>query len=190
MVQATLNTYTDLDVLVNNAGRTGFHQGNPIIQTDESDWDMSFKVNLRGTFFCTKAVYNLFKEQRRGKIVNIASQAGKYGDGSLPHYSASKAGIINLTQSTAKELAPYNVNVNAVCPGYIFTPMWEGLKDYAKSLGMTTHDLFAAYCKKTVPMQRELYPEDIANAVLFFASEAARNITSQAINVDGGTREH
>ena len=68
--------------------------------------------------------------------------------------------------------------------------MWHGLKDYAASMGMTTHEFFSAYCKKTVPMQREQYPEDIANAVMFFASEAARNITSQAINVDGGTREH
>lgn len=91
----------------------------------ESDWDLTIDVNLKGVFFCIQAVIPLFKEQKRGKIINISSVAGRRGIAFLAPYAASRAGVISLTQSVAQYLAPYNVNVNAVCPGIIWTPMWE-----------------------------------------------------------------
>ena len=131
------------------------------------------------------------KEQRSGKMVNIASIAGREGRPSLPHYSASKAAVINYTQSLAAELAPFNVNVNAVCPGLLWTPMWEqvGVR-YAKRdprlEDLSAREVFDQMVDEIIPLGREQTPEDIGNCVAFLVSDDAENITGQAVNVDGG----
>ncbi|MDD4783767.1 MAG: SDR family NAD(P)-dependent oxidoreductase [Syntrophaceticus sp.] len=192
MIDKTLSSFGGLDILVNNAGTGGPHLGNPFTRTEAIDWDTSYKVNVRGTFYCCKAVYDMFIKQRHGKIINLASIAGKTGDPTIPHYSASKAAVINLTQNLARELAPYNINVNCVCPGLIYTPIWKGLgymmgKTYPEQFpNMSPREVFLANIDKLVPMKREQTAEDIANAVLFLCSEAAKNITAQALNVCGG----
>jgi NAD(P)-dependent dehydrogenase (short-subunit alcohol dehydrogenase family) len=129
------------------------------------------EVNLKGVFLCNRAVAAYFKKQRKGKIINISSIAGRKGIDWIPHYSASKAGVIVFTQAIALQLAPYNVNVNTVCPGVIRTPMW---------------DTGAKVVQNMIPMKRSQSAEDIGNIVVFLASEEAKEITGQAINVDGG----
>lgn len=196
LIGTTLKTCGVIDILVNSAGKGGPHLGSPFTKTEKIDWDTSYEVNVRGTFFCCKAVYDLFIKQGHGKIINMSSIAGKTGDPRIPHYSASKAAVINLTQTLARELAPYNININAVCPGLIYTPIWQGLgwligKTYPEQYpGMNPREVFLANIDKLVPMKREQTPEDIANAVMFFASEAACNITGQTLNVCGGTEIH
>jgi NAD(P)-dependent dehydrogenase (short-subunit alcohol dehydrogenase family) len=126
-----------------------------------------------------------------GKIVNLASIAGRQGRPSLPHYSATKAAVINFTQSLANELGRDNINVNAVCPGMLWTPMWEqvGAKyainnpDYA---GLTARQVFDRMVKDIMPLGREQTPEDIGDTIVFLVSEDAMNITGQSLNVDGG----
>lgn len=192
MIDTVLNTFGGLNILVNNAGTGGPHLGKPFTRTEAIDWDTSYKVNVRGTFYSCKAVYDMFIKQGHGKIVNVASIAGKTGDPVIPHYSASKAAVINMTQTLARELAPYNINVNCVCPGLIYTPIWKGLgyllgKTYPEEYpNMNPREVFLANIDKLVPMKREQTEEDIANAVLFLCSEAAKNITAQTLNVCGG----
>lgn len=192
MIDTTLKTFDVLDILINNAGTGGPHLGQPFTRTEAVDWDTSYKVNVRGTFYCCKAVYDLFIKQGHGKIVNMASIAGKTGAAAIPHYSASKAAVINLTQTLARELAPYGINVNCVCPGLIYTSIWKGLgylmgKNYPKVFAdMSPREVFLATIDKMVPMKREQTEEDIANAAMFLCSDAAKNITAQALNVCGG----
>ncbi|HZK84996.1 MAG TPA: SDR family NAD(P)-dependent oxidoreductase [Desulfosporosinus sp.] len=192
MVDATVKAFGGVDILVNNAGKGGPHVGYPLTRIQSEDWDISFQVNVRGTFFCVKAVYNIFMKQKHGKIVSLSSIAGKAGDPALPHYSSAKAAIINMSQAYAKEMGPYNINVNVVCPGLIYTPIWESLgSKLAESLptvypNMTARQVFEDSVKKKIIMKREQTEEDVAYAVLFLASEAAKNITGQALNVDGG----
>jgi NAD(P)-dependent dehydrogenase (short-subunit alcohol dehydrogenase family) len=192
MVEATIKAFGGVDILVNNAGKGGPHVGYPLTRIEEEDWDISFKVNVRGTFFCVKSVYNIFMQQKHGKIVNLSSIAGKAGDPALPHYSSAKAAIINMSQAFAKEMGPNNINVNVVCPGLIYTPIWESLgSKLAESLpsaypNMTARQVFEASVEKKIIMKREQTAEDIAYAVMFLASDAAKNITGQALNVDGG----
>jgi NAD(P)-dependent dehydrogenase (short-subunit alcohol dehydrogenase family) len=192
MVDTALKTFGGIDILVNCAGKGGPHVGMPLTRVEKVDWDTSYTVNLLGTFYCCKAVYDIFVKQKHGKIVNISSIAGKTGSPFLPHYSAIKAGIINFTQALAKELAPYNINVNCICPGLIYTPLWESLGSLLASNlpniypNKSPREVFLTTVEHSVPLKREQTPEDIANLTLFLCSEAARNITGQAINVCGG----
>lgn len=191
-IDITIKTFGGLDILVNGAGTAAVNEGPPSTVPLESDWDICYNVNVKGTLFTCKAVYELFKNQQHGKIVNIASMAGKTGSPALPHYSATKAAVINYTQTLARELAPYNINVNAVCPGLVWTPLWErGARILTKLFvkvkpDITPEEVFASEVNKLIPMKRPQTAQDVANAVLFLASEAACNITAQAINVDGG----
>ncbi|WP_194841451.1 SDR family NAD(P)-dependent oxidoreductase [Sporosarcina obsidiansis] len=196
MVKSTVETFGHVDILVNNAGTSGKSMGSPLTNVQSSDWDMTYQVNVRGVFFGCNAVYNLFKNQGYGKIINIASIAGRMGQETLPHYSASKAAVINFTQALAKEVAPFNINVNAVCPGVIYTPIYaneEIVQAYKErnpshvDLNISSRKLFMARVEQRVAMKREQTPEDIANAVLFLSSEEAKNITGQALNVCGGS---
>jgi meso-butanediol dehydrogenase / (S,S)-butanediol dehydrogenase / diacetyl reductase len=131
-----------------------------------------------------------FRERGGGKIINIASIAGREGGAGMAHYNASKAGAISVTQSLAKDLGPNNINVNAVCPGLLWTDMWRQLEGMIG--GDDTPDVveqrnvFDRFIATNCPLRREQTPEDIGEAVAFFASDAARNITGQALNVDGG----
>jgi NAD(P)-dependent dehydrogenase (short-subunit alcohol dehydrogenase family) len=133
--------------------------------------------------------------RKQGRIINISSVSGKSGEEFIGPYCASKFGVIGLTQTLAKELARYSINVNAVCPGYIWTPMWAEMAKWFKESfpaleGKSPQEIFENRVKSVTPLRRPQTAEDIANLVAFLVSEEARNITGQAINVDGGAVMH
>jgi 3-oxoacyl-[acyl-carrier protein] reductase len=172
MVEVILEKFAKIDILVNNAGIT---RDKLILRMTEEDWDAVLNVNLKGTFHCTKAVVRYMAKQRSGKIVNIASVVGEMGNAGQANYSASKAGVIGLTKTIAREFAQRGININAIAPGYIETPMTEVLPEKAKE-----------ELKKLIPMERLGKPEDVAEAVLFLVSEESNYITGQVLNVNGG----
>lgn len=195
MVEAVLSSFGRIDILVNCAGVIGAAGFEEAAVSREEDWDITYAVNVKGTALVTQAVAEHMKARRSGKIVNIASHAGRQGSaaGAGQAYGASKAAVIHLTQSQALELAPYNINVNSVCPGTIWTPMWERLalrlQHNDPSLrGLTPRQIFDKWIKERCPLGRPQTPEDIGKAVAFFASDDAVNITGQALNVNGGAR--
>jgi 3-oxoacyl-[acyl-carrier protein] reductase len=157
MVESALGRFGKIDILVNNAG---IARDKLILRMTEEDWDAVLDVNLKGTFNCTKAVIKHMSKQRSGKIVNIASVVGEMGNAGQANYSASKAGVIGLTKTIAREFAQRGINVNAIAPGYIQTPMTDGLPDKAKE-----------ELKRMIPMERLGQPEDVAHAVFFLVSE-------------------
>ena len=161
-----------IDILVNNAGIT---RDNLLIRLKDKDWASVIEVNLTGTFNCTKAAARPMMKAKSGKIVNVASVVGVMGNAGQANYSASKAGVLGLTKSTAKELASRNINVNAVAPGYIQTEMTDKLSDEARDAFLTV-----------IPLNRPGTAEDVARVVKFLASEDADYITGQTINIDGG----
>jgi 3-oxoacyl-[acyl-carrier protein] reductase len=167
-----LDKFKRLDILVNNAGIT---RDNLILRMSESEWDAVMDVNLKGTFNCTKAVSKVMVKQRSGRIINVASIIGIIGNSGQANYSASKAGIIALTKTTAKELASRNINVNAVAPGFIQTEMTAKLPDDIKARMLSL-----------IPLSRFGSPADVANVCLFLASDGSSYITGQTIIVDGG----
>jgi len=192
MVKESLENYGQIDILVNNAGAgsTGL-----IIDLSEEDWEKPMRVNLRGSFLCSRAVAKEMIPRKRGRIVNISSVSGKSGEEFIGAYSASKFGVIGLTQVLAKELGRHLITVNAVCPGYVWTPMWQSLAQWFKenfpSLSdKSLEEIFERRVKAVTPLRRSQTPEDVANLVAFLVSEEARNITGQAINVDGGAVMH
>jgi len=192
MVKTTLDIFGAVDILINSAGLAGKGLQN-FRKIPVSEWDLTYQVNLKGTVNCCRAVYEIFKKRKSGKIINIASISGQIPTPGLIHYGASKAGVISLTQNLALELAPYNVNVNAVCPGWIWTPLYsegQDLVQLAQKRGTTPRKMFEDIIRKMCPMQREQTEADVANAILFLASEAARSITGQSLNVDGGAVMH
>ncbi len=178
VVQRIGEAFGGLSILVNNAGILGERGGRDVTL---ADWDRAYEVNLKGAWIVSRAVIPALKERGGGKIVNVASIAARRGGGPHPHYAASKAGVVSLTQSLATELGPHNINVNAVCPGLVRTEMWSLLERMVGREGFID-EVLASRC----PLRREQTPEDIGNAVAFLASEEARNITGQALNVDGG----
>ena len=172
MVEGILEKLAKIDILVNNAGIT---RDKLILRMTEEDWDAVLSVNLKGTFNCTKAVIRHMAKQRSGKIVNIASVVGEMGNAGQANYSASKAGVIGLTKTIAREYAQRGINVNAIAPGYIETPMTEALPEKAKE-----------ELKRLIPMERLGKPEDVAEGALFLVSEESSYITGQVLNVNGG----
>ena len=142
---------------------------------NEEDWDVVLDVNLKGTFNCTKVVIRHMSKQKSGKIVNIASVVGEMGNAGQANYSASKAGVIGFTKTIAREFAQRGINVNAIAPGYIETPMTDGLPEKVKEELM-----------RMIPLERLGRPEDVAEAVLFLVSGASHYITGQVLNVNGG----
>jgi len=171
-VNKILDKFGKVDILVNNAGIT---KDSLLLRMSEADWDAVINVNLKGTFNCTKAVSKVMLKQRSGRIINIASIIGIIGNPGQANYSASKAGIIALTKTTAKELASRNINVNAVAPGFIQTEMTANL---AEDLKQKMLDL--------IPLNKLGSPADVANVCVFLASEESSYITGQTIVVDGG----
>ena len=172
MTAAILGKFGKIDILVNNAGIT---RDKLILRMSEEDWDAVLDVNLKGTFHCTKTVVRHMAKQRSGKIVSIASVVGEMGNAGQVNYAASKAGVIGLTKTIAREFAQRGINVNAIAPGYIETPMTEVLPEKVKE-----------ELRRLIPMERLGKPEDIAEAVLFLVSEGSNYITGHVLKVNGG----
>ncbi|MBW2053847.1 MAG: SDR family oxidoreductase, partial [Deltaproteobacteria bacterium] len=165
LIDTALKEMDRLDILVCSAGVSGTSemptQDEPmaIENLTEEAWDLTIDVNMKGVFLCNRAVIPHFKKEKKGKIVNISSVAGRKGSAMLPFYSASKAGVINFTQSVATQLAPYHINVNTVCPGIIWTPMWaEGIKRMIEFVpefkGMNPEQAFNIMAQTSIPFQK------------------------------------
>ena len=172
LVEAATTEFSRIDVLVNNAGIT---RDTLIMRMTEEDWDTVLDTNLKSAFLVTKAVLRPMLRQRSGRIVNITSISGVMGNPGQANYSASKAGLMGLTRSTAREVASRNITCNAVAAGVIDTDIWAGVPQAAIDAML-----------QLIPLGRKGTPEDIAEAVAFLASDAASYITGQVLNVDGG----
>ncbi len=172
MVKEVKSKFNSIDILVNNAGIT---RDTLLMRMKESDWDAVLDVNLKGSFNATKAVTRTMMKQRSGRIINISSVVGLMGNAGQANYAASKAGLIGLTKSTAKEMATRGITVNAIAPGFIKTAMTDELSD------KVVEQMIAE-----IPMQSFGESEDIANLAVFLASDDARYITGEVIRVDGG----
>ena len=164
--------FGQIDILVNNAGIT---KDTLIIRMGEEEWDAVLRVNLKGSFNCTHGVARIMMKQRAGRIINIASIIGLIGNAGQANYAASKAGLIGLTKSSAKELASRGINVNAVAPGFIQTKMTDVLPEEMKAAML-----------ELIPQKAFGTPEDVAKIVLFFASDLSNYVTGQVVVVDGG----
>ena len=187
-VAAVLDRFGRLDILVNNAG-----VGNPpkpIVEMDDEGWDRTIAVNLRSVFLCSRAAARqMIRQGGGGRIISVASQAGKTGYARLTPYCASKAGIILFTQAFAKEVAPHGILVNCVCPGTIDTPLLRGGIEQATGGAIPFEQAIAA-ALPTIPLGRVGYPDDVAKLITFLASDEADYMTGQAINISGGQEMH
>lgn len=172
MIAAAVEAFGSVDILVNNAGIT---RDKPMAMMSEEDWDAVLDINLKGAFFCTKFAAKQMIRQKYGRIVNIASVAGRYGNQGQANYSASKAGLIGLTKTTAKEFAPRGITCNAVAPGIIQSKMTDALPEEVRKRYL-----------ENIPLGRFGTPEDVAGVVAFLASDNASYITGQVIDIDGG----
>jgi meso-butanediol dehydrogenase/(S,S)-butanediol dehydrogenase/diacetyl reductase len=197
MVDWTVSEFGRIDILVNNAGRV---QTKHMLDLTPEDWDRIVNINERGLFFCLQAVAHQMiaqipEEIRNadraphsfGKIVNFASIAGRSGRPYSTHYAAAKAAVINITRSTASALARYNINVNAVAPGLVPTPMWAQIdQERGEIFGSKPGEAMHNFIEQNIPLRRAATAEDLAAAVAFLCSPDADYITGQCLNVDGG----
>jgi meso-butanediol dehydrogenase / (S,S)-butanediol dehydrogenase / diacetyl reductase len=183
MVAQTVEECKRIDVLCNNAGVLRFQD---MFDISEADWDFVLDVNIKGAFFVMQAVAREMVKRRNGKIVNTASISGKQPEPHFLHYGVSKAGVIHMTKSAAAVLAPYNINVNAVCPGTTVTDMsLMATAGRAKLMGLSVEEAIKTR-EAQIPIGRRNQPDDIAAMAAFLASPDADQITGQAFNVDGG----
>ena len=173
VVKNTMKMFGRIDILVNNAG---VWKRGEIGKMTERQWDETLDINLKGTFFFCNAVSPIMKKQRWGRIINVASTAGQRGEAFYSHYAASKGGMIAFTKSIAVELSPFNINVNAVAPGWVDTDMSA---DALRGTGRTE-------IEKSIPRGKVATPEDVAGAALFLASNLANHIVGATISVNGG----
>ena len=172
LISSAVEAFGQVDILVNNAGIT---RDGLLLRMKDEDWDAVLDINLKGAFVCTRAAAKVMTKKRYGRIINISSVVGEMGNAGQANYSASKAGMIGLTKSNAKELGKRNVTVNAVTPGFITTDMTDGLSDKVKE-ELTTQ----------IPLGCLGEAADVAEAVLFLASEKSKYITGQVLGVNGG----
>jgi 3-hydroxybutyrate dehydrogenase len=183
LVKATTEELGGIDILVNNAGTTQSHKflGHP----DEL-WHQMLSVNLTSVYYVSKAVAPAMVEQQWGRIINIASVASKIGMRYIAAYTAAKHGVLGLTRALAMELVPYHITVNAVCPGYVATPLTEANVTNIAGRTKLSEAQARETLAKTSPQQRLIEPEEVAAITLFLAQESSKGITGQGINVDGG----
>ena len=172
LFKASLETFGRVDILVNNAGIT---RDNLLMRMKEAEWDAVIDINLKGTFNCIKSVARQMMKQRHGRIINITSVVGQIGNAGQSNYAASKAGIIGLTKSVAKELSSRNITCNAIAPGFIKTEMTDVLDENTREA-----------LTEQIPLGRLGDVKDVARAAVFLAGEDSTYITGQVINVDGG----
>jgi 3-hydroxybutyrate dehydrogenase len=172
------------DILVNNAGVA---ESAPLVKTDDELWQRHLAVNLSGTFYCTRAALPAMIERGWGRVINIASIAGKTGAPYISAYAASKHGVLGLTRSVALEVAAKNITVNAICPGYVETEMTERAVENITAKTGKTADEAREVLLRMSPQNRLITPEEVAALALLLASDEGRGITGQAINVDGGS---
>jgi 3-oxoacyl-[acyl-carrier protein] reductase len=172
LVKAAMDAFGSVDILVNNAGIT---KDKPMLMMSEEDWQSVLDVNLKGAFLCTKTAAKAMLKQKSGKIINISSVVGVIGNAGQANYTASKAGLIGLTKTTARELASRGITCNAVAPGFIQTDMTEVLPEEVKKGYLNS-----------IPLSRFGTPADVANIVAFLASDLSNYITGQVIHIDGG----
>lgn len=172
LIKEAKNTFGRVDILVNNAGIT---KDNLIMRMKEEEFDRVIEINLKGAFNCLRAVTPIMVRQKEGKIINMSSVVGVIGNAGQVNYCASKAGLIGMTKSLAREIGSKNINVNAIAPGFIDTDMTKVLTDDQKKNIMSQ-----------IPLKRLGQVEDIANLALFLASDKSNYITGQVIHVDGG----
>ncbi len=184
IVRRAIEEFGQIDILVNNAGVT---RRADIMDLTEADWDRIHRVNAKGVFFCLQRVAREMIPRRSGRIINIASIAGKgYAGASNAAYAASKGAVIGLTKLAALQLAKHNINVNSVCPGVTRTALSDAnLQVRAQQEGVSIEEM-ARRRAEVIPLNRANDPEDIAAMVVFLASAGARNVTGQSFNVDGG----
>lgn len=189
MVDKAIKAYGAVDILVNNVGG-----GSGIALMAKSlieDWDQTIEINLKSAYLCCRAAAKVMMPRKQGRMINMSSVSGKQGEKLLGAYCAAKFGVIGLTQTLAKELARYDITVNAVCPGYVFTPGWEKLAQAVKDVQpayaeMSLKEIFEARVKEVTPLKRPQDAEEIAGLVAYLASYEARSITGQSISIDGG----
>ena len=184
VVDAAVERFGGVDILFNNAGVIRI---TPFLEIDEAEWDLLFDVNCKGTlWFAQAAAARMIEQGRGGRIINIASQAGRRGEPLVLTYCASKATVISMTQSMALALAPHQITVNAIAPGIVDTPLWESNdRRFAELLGMEIGEPKRTFVA-TIPLGRIEQPEDVAGMAAFLASDDAGYITQQCYNVDGG----
>jgi NAD(P)-dependent dehydrogenase (short-subunit alcohol dehydrogenase family) len=184
MVRAALDQFGQIDILLNNAGVT---RRADIMDITEADWDRIHRVNAKGVFFCLQRVAQEMITRHSGRIINIASIAGKgYAGASNVAYAASKGAVISMTKLAALQLGHHNINVNAICPGVTRTALSDAnLRVRAQQEGVSVEEMEKRRAA-VIPLQRANDPEDIAAMVVFLASQGARNVTGQSFNVDGG----
>lgn len=185
MIAQAIRELGGLDILVNCAGVISIH---PVSELSEKDWDFVMGVNAKGTFLGCKAVLPQMRAQQHGRIINVASIAGKEGFPNLAHYSASKFAVVGFTNALAKEVAREGITVNAICPGIVRTYMWDLLSDEWKNTGESIEESWQRHQLTLIPQGRAQTPEDMGRLALFFAT--MDNVTGQAVNVDGGFTFH
>lgn len=187
LASTTMKEFGKIDILVNNAGVPPVWL--KFLELEEEEWDRVNDVNAKGVYMVTRAVVPHMVAAKYGKIINIASMAGKEGFDGWIHYSASKFAVVGLTQSLAKEFGGSNINVNDVCPGMVRTGLWTDLlKARSKTEGRTPNEIFDSTVEQYMLLKRPQTAEDIANVVLFLSSDVSRNITGESVNITGGMR--
>jgi len=191
LIAQAIEQFTHVDILVNNAGHFGSIVGGPFTNFTGEEWDSNFDIHVKGPFYLCKAIAPHMIERRYGKIINISSGAAKRDPTFLPTYAAAKNAMLSLTRLTAKDLGPHNINVNAVCPGFVWTNFWHTLAPkLAESdpslVGKNAREVFDQFIANSTPLKREQSAEDVGNMVTFLASEEARNVTGQTMHVNGG----
>lgn len=183
LADAVARDLGSIDILINNAG-IGLIRA--VEDQTPEDWDRLFGVNVKGLFFMSQAVCKYMKEQRSGKIINMASQAGRRGEGLVTAYCATKAAVISINQSVALAMAPFGVNVNAIAPGVVDTPYWKQVDhEFGQITGKADGETFKAVAS-AIPLGRTSVPADIVPLAMFLAGEGAGYVTAQCYGVDGG----